>query len=86
LLLLLFEAIQRKSKEGDRMRLRQIREDLRWTQQQLATASGISQPQISALERWADNPTLETLRRLASALGCTVDELAADPVGPEVET
>jgi transcriptional regulator with XRE-family HTH domain len=43
------------------------------TQAQLAKKAGISQPHVSRLEAGIDNPTLDTLERVGSALGVTLD-------------
>jgi DNA-binding XRE family transcriptional regulator len=46
----------------------------RLSQDELAAAAGLGRNQISAIERGA-NPTIETVERLAKALGATVAEL-----------
>jgi ribosome-binding protein aMBF1 (putative translation factor) len=43
------------------------------TQQQLASASGIAQADISRIERGQSNPTTETLDALAGPLGVSLD-------------
>jgi ribosome-binding protein aMBF1 (putative translation factor) len=43
------------------------------TQQQLASASGIAQADISRIERGLANPTAETLEALAAPLGVVLD-------------
>lgn len=48
------------------------------TQQELAERVGIRQSQISAIETGTKTPSLTTLMRLATVLGCTLDELAGD--------
>lgn len=68
------------------MGLKDIREGKGWTQTQLAKATGIPQPNISAYERWAVTPDkgktknpqhmeLSTALRLADALGCDPHDL-----------
>jgi transcriptional regulator with XRE-family HTH domain len=49
------------------------------TQQQLADAVGMKQPRIATLERDGTNPTLETISRIAYALGVTADRLLVPP-------
>lgn len=49
------------------------------TQQQLADAAGMKQPRIATIERDETNPTLETISRIAYALGATADRLLAEP-------
>ncbi|GAB3756832.1 helix-turn-helix domain-containing protein [Microlunatus parietis] len=45
------------------------REEQQMTQQALAAAAGVRQPEISRIENGQANPTLETLARLTAALG-----------------
>lgn len=40
-----------------------------WTQGQLAAAIGVTQPQITAWESGARRPKMESLKRIADALG-----------------
>ena len=49
-----------------------VRKESGMTQQQLAQACGISQADISRLERGNANPSLKTMQRIAAALGKTV--------------
>ena len=49
------------------------------TQQQLADAAGMKQPRIATIERDETNPTLETISRIAYALGVTASRLLAEP-------
>lgn len=57
-------------------RLRAIRELARVSQGQLASASGINQSTIARLESGdRDNPNLDTMEKLASALGVSLAEL-----------
>ena len=55
--------------------LRTMRERRRLTQEQLAERSGLSYKFIGEIERGLGNPTIETLDRLAEALGVGVSEL-----------
>ncbi|MDP2274465.1 MAG: helix-turn-helix transcriptional regulator [Archangium sp.] len=50
----------------------QLRRSQRWTQQQLAKASGVQQSEISRIERGQANPTYRTLIALAQAAKKTV--------------
>lgn len=60
-------------------RLREIRDEKRMTQEQLAVAAGsMSRAFLGALERGEKAPGLETMARLAKALGVDVVDL----VGP----
>lgn len=58
---------------GRRIRLRRM--DRRLTQGELAKAIGVSASFIGHLERGEKVASLETVVRLASALGCTLDAL-----------
>lgn len=55
--------------------LQKIRWEKDYSIGQLAKASGISTAQISRIENGQSVPTIETLCRLAKALGCDVREL-----------
>lgn len=58
------------------MVLKQKRLEKGLTQQELMRLSGVPQSVISDIENGAtQNPRVETMRRLAAALNCTVDEL-----------
>lgn len=51
------------------LQLKWAREASGWTQAQLAQKTGVSQQQIAKLERPDSNPTIETLEKVARALG-----------------
>lgn len=46
-----------------------------WTQETLADASGVNRIMIARFETTSTNMTIETAKKLADALGCTIDEL-----------
>lgn len=52
-----------------------VRRDLGWSQQELAARSGVSRPEVSAVETGRQSPSTATALRLAAALGRTVEEL-----------
>lgn len=56
-------------------RLRERRQYAGLTQQQLASAVGVQQKQISAWETGQNEPSIKVLKAMAHALGCTVDDL-----------
>lgn len=57
-------------------RVREVREKIGMTQEELAARSGVSRGTICALENDEErNTTSKTLRRIASALGVSVDQL-----------
>lgn len=68
--LLVFEQIGR--------RIRQERSKQRMTQEKLAELAGLKESYIGQIERGAKNPSLESLIKIANALGVTVDYLLVD--------
>jgi len=56
-------------------RLRQLRREADLTQEQLASAAGVSVDFLSLVERGINAPSFENLEKLARALGVTVREL-----------
>jgi transcriptional regulator with XRE-family HTH domain len=57
-------------------RVKEVREKAGMTQEELSAKSGVSRGTIWALERNQErNTTSKTLRRIAEALGVTVDQL-----------
>ena len=56
-----------------------IRKSRGLTQAALSDATGISQPNISHIESGRHNPHLDTLTKIAEALGVHVKELFDDP-------
>lgn len=77
------EAARARFKIG--ARVLQQRLSAGFTQQQLASASGIAQADISRIERGQANPTAETLQALAGPLGVTLDLVPADDTVEPVE-
>lgn len=68
-------------------RIKAERKARAWTQADLAGHSGISAGYLALLEtNRRPNPTGETLQRLATAFGITVDELLHGPPEPDAET
>ena len=55
--------------------IRRLRKSLGLTQVQLAKRSGLSQSGISDIEKSVNNPSTETIRLIASALGVSVSDL-----------
>jgi len=56
-----------------KLELRWMREDLGLTQAELAKLAGVSQPAIAQLESPDSNPTIDTLNRVARAMGVEID-------------
>lgn len=59
-------------------RLRELRQEKRLTTYELARRSGIHRPNISRMESGKHIPTIDTLGRLASALGVPVATLVSE--------
>ena len=58
------------------MNLKQIRTERGLTQMALAKKMRVKQPYVAQLETGVEpNPSLDTLRKLAKALKCTISEL-----------
>jgi transcriptional regulator with XRE-family HTH domain len=75
------------SVRGDR--IKSLRKIHTINQAQLAEAIHVNQNQISKYERGLDNPSMETLIRMAQVLGTTTDYLLGltdvpDPVPPDL--
>ena len=56
-----------------KLELRWMRDDLGLTQAELAKLAGVSQPAIAQLESPDSNPTIDTLNRVAGAMGAQID-------------
>ena len=63
-------------------RIKELREAAGLTQAQVAAAANTSTQQVSRLERGERRLTLDWMVRLAKAIGCTWEEVAADPDNP----
>ncbi|WP_340318110.1 helix-turn-helix domain-containing protein [Rhizorhabdus argentea] len=64
--------------EGFARRLKAARVAAGLSQAELATATGIAQGKISAIEGMTTNPSLVTVIRLAAGIGVPVHQLFAD--------
>ncbi len=58
--------------------VRSRREELGWSQRQLAERAGMTQPGVARFEAGGTTPTIPVLERLASALGLQLT-VALDP-------
>jgi transcriptional regulator with XRE-family HTH domain len=58
-----------------RVKLRQVRERLFVTQEELAARTGMSRATISRIESGQQRPRISSVRRLATALGVQPEEL-----------
>jgi transcriptional regulator with XRE-family HTH domain len=71
--------MQRRERFGDR--LKRFRDSRGWSQRELAQRAGIPQPTIGYLETGRRSGlTVETARRIADALGISIDRLVGDSV------
>jgi transcriptional regulator with XRE-family HTH domain len=59
--------------------LRRLRLRREWSQDDLAHKAGVRQALVSALEVGTANPTVESLDKIAAALGVEIAELLAPP-------
>ena len=70
-----------RRKGGDKMklRIREVREKKKLTQEELAKRAGVSRQLVSSLENGSSvNTTTDTLLALAEVLGCHVADFFAD--------
>jgi ribosome-binding protein aMBF1 (putative translation factor) len=58
-----------------------LREQHGWTQRELADRAGMKQPQVARLGTGQGEPKLDTLQRLAEAMGCRV-RVSFEPAEP----
>lgn len=70
--------------EEIRTQLIKARNDLDMTQKELATKSGLTQANVSKIEKGISHPTLETLLKLADGLGKRLVVRIEDPEGVSV--
>src|SRR5215218_10872149 len=80
--MLIFLAVQKQYGRNHLERLRHIREQVGYSQQDLANESGVSQHTISEIELGRRKPQGRTLRKLAKALGVEVADFYGGPTYP----
>ena len=56
-------------------RVRELRQDKGWSQEELAAASGLHRTYIGTVERAEQSITVDNVDKLANALGVAVSEL-----------
>jgi putative transcriptional regulator len=56
-------------------RVKELRAQRGWTQQQLASAVGVSRQSINSIERSRYVPSLELALEFAKVFGCSTDEI-----------
>lgn len=57
-------------------RLRALREERGWSQEEFADRAGLHRTYVSAVERGVRNPTLSVIERLAKALGMSIEVMS----------
>ncbi len=67
-------------------RIRKRRQELKLTQEDLASALGLTPQHISGIEQDKRNPSLSSVAKLAEELGITVDYLITGKEGVIVDT
>jgi putative transcriptional regulator len=56
-------------------RVKELRSELSWTQQQLAKAVGVSRQSINSIERNRYVPSLPLALKFAQVFGCATDDI-----------
>jgi len=67
-------------------RLRLLRAEHGWTQEQLASAIGVSRQAINALEVERHDPSLDLAYKIAAAFGVPVEQVFPNPHPPRSST
>ena len=62
-------------------RLRVLRAEKGWTQEELGKRLGVSRQAVNALETEKHDPSLDLAYRIAAAFGLTVEEIFDNPHG-----
>jgi len=52
-----------------------LRAERKWTQEDLASAIGVSRQTINAIEKEKFDPSLPTAFRMADLFGCTIEDI-----------
>lgn len=60
------------------LRVRELRKQKGWTQDELESRSGVDAAMISLIENGKRNPTVTTLKKLADALDVRITEVFVD--------
>ena len=62
-------------------RIKELRVAMNISQEKLAKSVGVTQGAVHQWEKGLASPAFKNLRDIATALGCTVDELLRDEAG-----
>jgi transcriptional regulator with XRE-family HTH domain len=57
------------------VRMKELRNDRDWSQEELADRAGLHRTYVSGIERQIRNPTITNVARIAAALGCAIGDL-----------
>lgn len=68
------------------MKIKEKREQINMTQQELADALGIDQSTVCLWETGKTSPRAKLLPKIARLLSCTVDDLLVEPSSSAVST
>jgi transcriptional regulator with XRE-family HTH domain len=66
---------EKKAAKSFGRRLRQLRQERGWSQEELSTRADISKNYIGEIERGENNVSIHYIARLAAALSITIGEL-----------
>ncbi len=59
-------------------RIKRLREDKNWSQEELADRTDLHRTYVSAVERGVRNPTITVIKRIADGLETSLSELMQD--------
>lgn len=72
-----------KARQTLAMNLRRLRVERGMSQERIAADSGVDRAYVGGIERQSENPTIDVLEKLATAMNVDVGELLARVVGDE---
>ena len=64
-------------------KIARLRRERNWTQRELADKAGITQNQVSRIEKGKSRPRASTLETFAEALGVSIEDLESNPIFEE---
>lgn len=66
-------------------RLRELRQQRGWSQEDLADACGLHRTYVGSIERAERNVGIDLLAKFALAFGITINDLLNIPLGPDTQ-
>ena len=72
-----------KARQTLAMNLRRLRVERGMSQERIAADSGVDRAYVGGIERQTENPTIDVLEKLATAMNVDVGELLVSVVGDE---